>query len=138
MKQLLLLLALILALGSTGKAQQPQCPDSMPTLHTWDLYRSFGLFKSCDDGAYAEGYSESVARILVDRWTTLPRLCFLGTKNGAFRKFVLKHVDGTLDTKDIETIKTNAKTRCPHGLQSLCADLEKQANAALKDAGAGD
>jgi hypothetical protein len=106
----------------------------MPILHTWDeLHRSFGRFKRCDDGAFAEAYSESVARILVNRWATLPRLSFLGTKNVAFRRFVIKHVDATLDIKDIEAIKINAKTQCPHGLQTLCDDLRKQANVALKE-----
>jgi hypothetical protein len=134
MKRLLQLSALILALGGAGSAQQRQCPTIMPTLRAWDeLYKSFELFQNCDDGAIAEGYSESVARILVDRWSTLPRFSFLGTKNVAFRKFVLKHVDASLDTRDLQTIKEKATTQCPDGLRSVCHDLRKQADAALKE-----
>ena len=37
------------------------------SLTSWDgLYRSYKLFGRCDDGSIAEGYSESVARILAD------------------------------------------------------------------------
>jgi hypothetical protein len=136
MRRLLLFWALSLVIGDVAITQDRPCPASMPALNSWDeLYKSFGLFKSCDDGAYAEGYSESVARILVDRWPTLPRLSSLGTRDSAFLKFVLKHVDGTLNGDEIATIRSNARKRCPRGLRSLCADLEKQASAALKDTG---
>jgi hypothetical protein len=106
----------------------------MPTLRTWEaLYKSFRLYGYCDDGAVGEGYSESVARILVDHWNTLPRLASLARENADFRRFVLKHVDATLDMKDVEKIRKRAITQCPEGLHALCNDLTKQAEAALKE-----
>lgn len=104
------------------------------TFRTWDtLYKSYRLYGNCDDGAIGENYSESVARILVDQWSTLRRLASLVRKDANFRQFVLKHIDATLEMKDVEKIGTKAKTQCPRGLQPLCADLRKQATSALKE-----
>jgi hypothetical protein len=60
--------------------------DAAVTLRSWGaLYRSYRKFGQCDDGAIAEGYSESVARILFDHWNSLPCLAELAGVNAAFR-----------------------------------------------------
>jgi len=100
------------------------------TLRSWNsLYTSYQLYRHCDDGAIAEGYDESVARILVDHWETLPRLNQIGSRHLSFRNFVLKHVGGTMDLDDLKKIGMNATDRCPSGLRSLCNDLKKGADA---------
>jgi hypothetical protein len=126
-------LALVLSLY-LGRSQSESCPTIMHDLHTWDaLYTSFKSYRQCDDGAVGEGYSESVARILVDRWNTLPQLSRLVRKDTEFRPFVLKHVDATLDIRDVRRIRTDARTRCPAGLNEICNDLTKQADTALRE-----
>jgi hypothetical protein len=108
--------------------------DEAVMLRSWDaLYRSYTKFRYCDDGAIAEGYSESVARILADHWSTLPRFAKLSGKNAAFRAFVIRHLDATLDTDDLEKIKKNATNRCPSNLRNTCKDLAKQADRALNE-----
>lgn len=108
--------------------------DQAVMLRSWDaLYRSYKKFGHCDDGAIAEGYSESVARILADHWNSLPRLAELAGKNAAFRAFVIRHLDATLNTDDLERIKKNATTRCPPNLRNTCKDLAKQADNALNE-----
>jgi hypothetical protein len=128
--------------GHVGYAQQRPCT-SVEAQHaeinagmfrTWDaLYKSYGLYSRCDDGAIAEGFSESVARILVDRWSSLPRLASLAKRDTKFRRFVLRHVDATLNMDDIQKIRESASTRCPTGLGTVCDDLAKQANSALNE-----
>jgi hypothetical protein len=126
--------SLILAFSCAGYAQQRPCPAVIGTLQTWDaLYKSFKSYAHCDDGAVAEGYSESVARILVDHWSTLPRVAYLAKENVDFRRFVLKHVDASLDKDDLEKIKLKARAQCPNSLRVLCNDLGKQADTALKE-----
>ena len=99
------------------------------SLRTWDsLHGSYGQYNNCDDGAIAAAYSQSVGRILVDHWETLPRLADLASDNSDFQAFVLKHVDKTLNGDDIKKIWENAKMRCPQGLDNLCDDLKKQAH----------
>jgi hypothetical protein len=104
-------------------------------LRSWDaLYKSYTLYQKCDDGAIAEGYSESVARVLADHWHTLPQLAELAKKDPKFLRFVLRHVDATDDDKDLQKIKTEAKAQCPTGLRTICDDLGKEADTALKEA----
>ena len=121
---------------ATGSAQQIRCRNAdsrraevqAENLRSWDgLYKSYRLYRQCDDGAIGEGYSESVARILVDHWMTLPRLAQLARKDDEFRRFVLKHVDETLNHEDVKSIRANAENVCPTRLRHLCDDLMKQA-----------
>lgn len=108
--------------------------DEAVLLRTWaTFYRSYKSYGQCDDGGIGEGYSESVARILVDQWNSLPELAHLAGADEAFRSFVIKHVDATLNVDDIEKIKKNAETQCPVALRNLCSQLAQQANAALKE-----
>ena len=132
---LLAVVALLVAVPSSP-AQRRQCSETeeqhaeaqAETLRSWDdLYRSYTIFRQCDDGAIWEGYSESVARILVDHWVTLPRLAQLARKDKGFQRFVLKHVDETISGDDARRIEANAEHACPTLLRHLCDDLVQQA-----------
>ena len=83
----------------------------MGRIHRW--YRAY---RPCDDGATAEGLNEAVARNLADRWGMLPWLATLAGNDSGFKRFVLKHVDHTLNDDDLKKISTNAAGRCPEGL----------------------
>ncbi|HZC24296.1 MAG TPA: hypothetical protein VE866_13215, partial [Candidatus Binatia bacterium] len=110
--------------------------DKTDSLRTWDaLYKSYRSYQRCDDGAIAEGYSESVIRILADHWSTLPQLSRLAKHDAQFRRFVIRHVDATLNSDDVMLVRSKAKTACPEGSNKLCSDLAKQTDAALKEAG---
>ena len=128
--------------ASIACAQQRPCTDAealradteADTLRSWDsLYRSYKLYRQCDDGGIAEGYSESVVRILADHWSTLSRLATLSRRDARFRRFVLGHVDATTNPDDLKRIRMNANTQCPPRLSAICADLAKEADAALKE-----
>jgi len=102
------------------------------TLRSWDaLYKSYRLYGRCDDVDAAEGYSESIARILVDHWDTLPRLSQLIKKDKGFQRFV--GLDATMDTQDLEKVRENAMRRCPAGLAGLCKQLREKADAAIQE-----
>lgn len=119
---------------SCSPKQNLQAEREAARLRSWDdLYRSFKLYGRCDDVDAAEGYSESVARILVDKWGTLPRLSALVTKDKAFRRFVLGGVNATVDMKDVKAIKQNSISACPSGLHDLCKGLSEQADAAIAE-----
>jgi hypothetical protein len=136
-------LGLILAvLLPVGNAQDLPCADAQSrraeaeadSLRTWvALHASYKLYQRCDDGAVGEGYSESVARILVDHWSTLPQLARLAKQDPGFRAFVMGHVDATLDMDDVRRIRHNAETRCPAGLKATCDDLAERAISAMKE-----
>jgi len=103
-------------------------------LRNWDaLYRWYKLYRQCDDGAVGEGYAESVARVLVDHWSTLPRLVDLAKKDAGFQRFVLLHIGATLDINDLKKIRSNAMTNCPTGSRAMCTILRREADAAIQE-----
>jgi hypothetical protein len=139
----LLLISMVLALfGQVMLSQRQTCTNAeadkaeqeAETLRTWDaLYKSYLRFGKCDDGAIADGYSESVARILVDHWDTLPRLAVLSRDTKQFQKFVLSHVDATLNMDDVKKIRANAAHTCPKGQSDLCKQLTVAADRAIEN-----
>jgi len=129
--------AFFVLLTITVPAQEHPCTpqlsqradSAVDALTSWDrVYNWYRKYRQCDDGGPAEGVSEAVARNLVDRWDTLPRLAELA-RNATFRHFVLKHLDETLNADDLKKISTNAAKRCPAGLDSLCRELKKKTDA---------
>jgi hypothetical protein len=125
-----------------GGAQHLSCSDTdakkafdeADNLRSWDaLYASYNKYRSCDDGAISEGYSESVARIIVDHWSTMPQLGHILKKRADFRQFVLTHIDATLDEKDLQNIKAKAASQCPPTLAKLCNEVMHQADSVLKE-----
>ncbi|MEM5435497.1 hypothetical protein [Paraburkholderia diazotrophica] len=93
-------------------------------ISTWNAANVvFTKYKQCDDGEIAEGYSEAIARLLVDQWHTLPRLGMLIRRNPPLKGFVLRHIDSTLDTGDLDRIKALSTSSCPSGMETLCKAL---------------
>ena len=48
-----------------------------------------------------------------------------------FRSFVLRHIDMTADSEDLDQILTSARTNCPTGSKRLCKAIAQRADAAL-------
>jgi hypothetical protein len=57
----------------------------------------------------------------------------LQSKDVEFRRFVLKHIDASLDIEDVEKIRKEASAQCPAGLRKLCTVIKNQAEVALKE-----
>lgn len=117
-----------------SRSQEMKALDEADQLRTWDaLYKSYKAYRLCDDGAIAEGYSDSVGRILSHHWRTLARFASLAKGDVGFRKFVLRYIDETGDTEDLSVIEKNAKGRCPAGFSALCGDISRKARQAITD-----
>jgi hypothetical protein len=113
-------------------AQRLEAEKEAMTLRSWDaLYKSYQRYGHCSDVDAAEGYSESVARILADNWDTLPRLSQLIERDREFEKFV--GLDATMSMKDVAKIKDSAVQHCPKGLKNLCNKLRDQADSAIAE-----
>ncbi len=106
-----------------------------PAKKTWkDFYRLFTTYPSgCDDGVYAEGYSDFVAQSLAKYWNRFEELASLTEHDPTFKDFVLKHIDATDDEEDIKMLLNNARKRCPSDHAALCKEIEKAALSALKE-----
>src|SRR5262245_46343165 len=56
--------------------EQAQAADQLvDSLDSWSAVNTyFTKYEHCDDGSIAEGSSEAIARLLADKWSTLPQL----------------------------------------------------------------
>jgi hypothetical protein len=137
MKVQVRLLSLLIALWAVGISvalgQKKDCPKEgakeaeMETdnLKTWDsMYRFYRRFAQCDDGAIGEGVSDNVAKLRANHWPSIGELVRIGNRDRNFEKFVLRHVDETIDwSHDAPKIRENARLHCPSDSKRLCAAL---------------
>jgi hypothetical protein len=137
---LFLLLPFYLTVRHSSAAEGwPGCPDLTKFIEgtdsehkSWkDLYRLFKTYQGCDDGVYAEGYSDFVARSLAKHWDHFEELVALVANDPAFHDFILRHIDATAAQGDITALLGNARTRCPSNSVLFCKEIEKAALSAL-------
>ena len=91
------------------------------------MYRTFRLYRQCDDGGLAEGYSDAVAKLFANRWQSLSEFAKLARADRQFERFVFWHIDVTVNMEDDQSIVANARHHCPAGLKALCRRLETAA-----------
>lgn len=102
--------------------------DIAARLTNWEqIFGAFERYAHCDDGAIAEGFTESVVRLLASHWQTLPQVPALEKKNPSFRAFVLRHVNASADSSDLKRVAGLARTQCPKGYSSFCSAIAKAA-----------
>jgi hypothetical protein len=132
---LLLTTASALARAADCSASDAEVAESAAdTLKTWnDVLVTFLRFRECDDGAIAEGLSEAIARLFVDRWDRLNELQVALQQQPDFEQFVLRHIDATLDGSDLLQLRQLAETRCPAQMDQLCKSIARQSSIALTD-----
>jgi hypothetical protein len=97
------------------------------SLKNWDeVYRSFKAFVHLDDGALAEGYSDSIDRMLSDDWSSVSHLNRLISNDKNFEKFILKHIDELMSQDQAEKIHNNAEKLCPQEARRLCQAISNR------------
>jgi len=92
------------------------------------VFGAFERFSHCDDGAIAEGFTDSVVRLLATQWPTLPQVAALENQNPSFRAFVLRHIDASADSADLEKVAGLARSQCPSGHGALCSAIARAAS----------
>lgn len=106
---------------------------AVDNLDSWKtIYKNYIAYPQCDDGSIAEGNSEAVARMLVDKWQETAKLQSLIDHDSKFEEYVVKHVDSTLDTDDINQIMKLSSESCPAESKVLCNKLIAAAQNAEK------
>lgn len=91
------------------------------------IYSSFQRFYHCDDGAIAQGYSESIVRLLVHNWSQIAALNMVTSSDNKFERFILRHIDETMAVDDQQMLLSNTRNRCPPDARRLCRLIEKAA-----------
>ena len=98
-----------------------------------EVYGTFVLFRGCDDGAIAEGFSDVVTTLLAERWTLLPELRAFAAIDPEFDRFVLYHIDETTSRERLEAIVRSSRDACPAAEMTICRRIEQQALIALRN-----
>lgn len=98
-----------------------------------DLREWFENYTDCDDGYLAEGVSDYVVVSLAQRWQDFPELKHQIGRNSRFKDFVLRHIDATTDSNDLQKVVENATRRCPEHSTALCSSIVGIAQEALKE-----
>lgn len=138
---ILLLATHVFASDSVNKKQCTRqeairAEEQASTLKSWDeVYEAYKNFAHCDDAAIGEGYSDSIARLLSEKWSSTDRLNQLTSVNGNFERFVLKHIDELMSPSQAAKIRENAETKCPLHAESLCQAISlrlKEVDDAIK------
>ncbi len=100
--------------------------------NNWEsMYEVFKKFGHCDDGAMAEGYDDTVVRLLAKDWKHIGALVRLAATDKSFEGFVLRHISETVPDEELSAAASNAKTACPVGESRLCGLIEAKARSAL-------
>jgi hypothetical protein len=104
-----------------GKRDAIRAEGEASSLHSWvEVYNSYKNFAHCDDAAIGEGYSDSIARLLSEKWSSAGRLNRLLSRDKGFEGFVIRHIDELMSPEQAEKIRRNADTRCPLHAKRLC------------------
>ena len=145
LKMLCVAVAIILVAGilpATAKAgTQVKCDKKLesqwhtqPEPKDWDgLYHLYKQFGVCDDGVIGERFSRDVAQLFSKQWTHLDTLDHLTAADKAFERFVLRHVDRSLDEDELMRIADDSKSRCPTGEKRLCGLVHARAQDSLDE-----
>jgi len=102
---------------------------------SWNqLQEHFSRFAACDDGAIAEGFSDSATRLLADDWARIGDYDRLVANMPMFEAFVMKHIDESVPKERLRRIIRLATTACPNGLESRCRAIAERAQEAVRAA----
>ena len=120
------------AWGKECSKEDAIAAESVPYyIESWHKMReAFDFFAHCDDGSIAEAFSDSIVRLLASHWERLPELARETRESPSFKTFVLRHIDATAATEDLNRVEFLASRKCPKGNSELCRQIERAAKGA--------
>ena len=121
----------MLAIGKDCTIEQAvEIEEKASTLKTWDqVFNAWRLFNQCDDGAIAEGFSESITLILSTNWTEKGHLMELIEQKPNFEKFIIMHIDETVPSDRLSKLGHTAKMQCTDSTHDFCMKVLEKATA---------
>lgn len=142
------LIGLAISLAVAGTASTPNartiCSTAMydradtsleKAADSWpELFQHYRAFRSCEDGALAEGYSEAVVKLFANAWAQFPKFVALAERDAAFRRWAIGHIDASTSSDDLKNVVRQAE-RCAGDFKTgdLCRRVKRAAMGALKD-----
>jgi hypothetical protein len=93
----------------------------------------YSRFAKCDDGCAAEALDRRIVSMLANDWQSVSELHALGEAQGRFKRFVMKHLGGDADSKQLRRVRVNARKSCPTGLETFCREIVAAASHGLAE-----
>ena len=125
MNNLILYLSLIflsssLLAAECSKEEAIESESTAAYIKTWqELDSHFTKYGHCDDGAIAEGYSQSISFLMETNWTE-----FLNYRMKiTFSDFVKKHIDETWEAKRLKKVAALAQMNCNQNKKTICDSI---------------
>lgn len=113
--------------ANCSKQEASKAEENVTSLHSWSaVYKSFKEYSGCDDGAIAEGYSDSITKILASNWGDTKKLYSYIKNDKKFEKFVLYHIDETVPPEIIDKILSHTQNKCKKDIKYLCKNIENK------------
>jgi hypothetical protein len=91
----------------------------------------YSRFSRCDDGCVAEALDRRIVAMLANDWQSVSELHALSGEQPRFKRFVLKHVGGDSDSRQLRKVRANSRGSCPTGLETFCREIAAAASHGL-------
>ncbi len=98
--------------------------DIADNLKSWKLvFQAFSKFSQCDDGGIAEGFDESIDKLLARKNPEYDQLSGYIAHAPKFKVFVLRHIASTGTADDIKAAGENALDCYVKTKKPICKDI---------------
>jgi hypothetical protein len=92
------------------------------SLSKWEELKDLYIkYKGCDDGVFAEGFSDRIEWLFQNRYVEFFKTEIYKDKD--FYEFIKRHIDETWADGSEKSLKLQLENYCPKGNESICADL---------------
>jgi len=131
------LIVMAIALGAANHASaygSSQCPRDKAMraefandhVRSWrELFNAYVDYSVCDSGSIAEGFSDSVGRLLSADTVSWSELAGFVRRDDRFLGFIVRHIDETIPATMLDSIEQNAREKCPESARNICQTVLK-------------
>ncbi|KGM51608.1 hypothetical protein N800_13500 [Lysobacter daejeonensis GH1-9] len=126
----LLLLVAFPVLAQECSATDAQAVESsVDSLDSWgSIHAAYQRYSYCDDGAIAEGFTDRVVHLLATQWASLSQVRRLIAHDPEFQDFVLRHINASALTSELDRVAHLARHQCPRSATLLCNQIAEAAS----------
>jgi hypothetical protein len=132
MRFAILLLALLLSAGASAadkpctKADAGNALKTLDRVSSWpQMQKAWQDYRHCDSEATGEQFTDVLLRLVID-WKNVDAFA-AAMKDAPFREFVHAHLLSPGAKDDLPDVYSRAKSSCPKGQETFCAELAEVA-----------
>ncbi|OOG52990.1 hypothetical protein B0E48_16795 [Rhodanobacter sp. C03] len=122
--------------GGCTSTQAKAADNASGSWRSWpSIFAAYQRYGQCDDGAVGEGFSDSIVHLLASNWGKLNQAQPLIARQPAFQAFIIRHIDASADSDELQNVQRYATHSCPPSATGLCRQIAGAAKNAIAEAG---